>query len=350
MTDDELVASVLGVFDPGAHAMCGLMRGGRLLLSLPTKREAAGRALRLYQPQRRLARSVAALLNACARVGLHGWLLSRLAIRGEATAVSPRLAGIEGGTCGVLLGSPEHKVRRAIASYRSGGAWEVAKIAFGAAGAKVLEEEARVLAELRPVAAGVPELLGLHHGIDVTMLRMPYLTGTPVAVGESVAAIRLLNQWRTDRPPQLLTAFPEWAAIQSALSASAAGQRRLAQLAGEVLRPVICHGDFARWNLLQQAADTMVVLDWEWGQVAGLPGLDLVHYFLQDFRLVSRLQPSAAIARTLGVLKSTACRDYLAATGWSCDPLLLVIVSLAYKHGAGQQDNQEILEAALACV
>lgn len=350
MTDDELVARVLGVFDPGTHAMCGLMRGGRLLLSLPTKREAAGRALRLYQPQRRLARSVAALLNVCARVGWHGWLLSRLAFRGEPTAVSPCLAGIVGGTCGVLLGSPEHKVRRAIASYRSGDTWEVAKLAFGVAGAKVLEEEARVLAKLQPRAAGVPELLGLHRGDDVTVLRMPYLTGTPVAAGESADAVSLLNQWRTDRPPQPITDFLEWSAIQSALSASAAGQRRLPQLARQVLQPVICHGDFARWNLLRLAADKMVVLDWEWGQVAGLPGLDLVHYFLQDYRLVSRLQPSAAIARTLGMLKSTACRDYLAATGWSCDVLLLVIVSLAYKHGAGQQDNQDMLDAALACV
>ena len=248
-----------------------------------------------------------------------------------------------------MLGSPEHRVRRAIASYRHAGAWEVAKISFGAAGAGVLGREARVLEELQALAAGVPRLLGLHHGGDATLLRMPYLTGKPIAPGEFAEALGLLGRWNTNRPLAPITGFPEWTAIGAALSVDEVGRGTLERLAGEMLRPVICHGDFARWNLLRQGDGKLLVLDWEWGHTAGLPGVDLVHYFLQDARLVRRLNPAAAIEATLRDLTRPACMAYLAGTGWSAEPLLAIIASLAYKQGAGHQDNRDVLAAALAC-
>ena len=114
------------------------------------------------------------------------------------------------------------------------------------------------------------------------------------------------------------------------------------------LKPVICHGDFARWNLLQQAAGELIVLDWEWGHQLGMPGIDLVHYFLQDARLVRRLTDRAAIAATLRDLNRPACRSYLDETGWNGDSLLAIIACLAYKQGAGHQQNGEVLRAAVA--
>ena len=89
------------------------------------------------------------------------------------------------------------------------------------------------------------------------------------------------------------------------------------------------------------------MLDWEWGHQDGLPGIDLVHYFLQDARLVERLSPAAAIRKTCSILKKHACRDYLKKTGWSGDPLLTIIACVAYKQGAGHQENAEILEEIL---
>ncbi|MCX6875060.1 MAG: phosphotransferase [Verrucomicrobia bacterium] len=350
MTDTELVSRVIGVFDSGAVEMRGLTRGGRLLLGLPKDRLAAGKALRLYQPQRGMARLIAGMLGLGTRTGLHTYLLRRIRVGGAAVAVDPCLAGIARGTCGMLLGSPEHKVRRAIASYRMGGSWEVAKISFGEAGAKGLEQEARTLDEIRQHAEGVPRLLGFHRGGSLTVLRMPYLTGGPVEAGESEEAISLLDRWCSKQPLKPITEFPEWPAAATALSATGAGEGMLRRLSQELLRPVVCHGDFARWNLLRQEDGKLVALDWEWGHLAGMPGIDLVHYFLQDVRLVSRLQPADAIAKIRVILASPACRSYLAQTGWSGEPLLPVIACLAYKQGAGHQENREVLAAALAAL
>ena len=347
MTDHELLSRVLACIDPAAGSLRLVRRNGRVLLGLPPGGDAAARALGLYQPQRTPARLMVTSLRVLARAGLHGGVLPNIHLTGGSTPMSPTLTGIDPGTCGVLLGSPEHRVRRAIASYRNEKNWEVAKISFGEAGARLLEEEARALEALHPLATGVPRMLGLHHGEGVTVMRMPYLTGQPVGPGESDAALQLLKQWITGQTPKPITEFPEWTAIASALSEFENGERALERLMRECLAPVICHGDFARWNLLRKADGGLVVLDWEWGHQDGMPGIDLVHYFLQDARLVERLSPQDAIRKTCSILESPACRDYLEKTGWSGDPLLPIIASLAYKQGAGHQENGEMMEEIL---
>lgn len=347
MTDHELLSRVLSCVDPSASGLRLIRRNGRILLGLPDHRDAAARALGLYQPQRRLARGMVAALHGLSRIGLLGCALPKVRIKTESASLSPPLSGVEPGTCGVLLGSPEHRVRRAIASYRKAGIWEVAKISFGEAGAHVLELEALVLERLRSLATGVPRMLGLHRGEDVMVLRMPYLTGRPVDQDKPAEALRLLDQWIIDQTPRPIREFPEWRAIESALSVNEARSQALERLSHETLRPVICHGDFARWNLLQQEDGSLMALDWEWGHMDGMPGIDLVHYFLQDKRLVERLNPADAIRNTCEALELPLCRDYLKRTGWNNDPVLPIIACLAYKQGAGHQENGEMLEAAV---
>ena len=347
MTEHELLSRVIACIDPPARSLRLVRRKGRVLLGLPPGREATARALGLYQPQRASARLMVTALRGLARVGRHGAVLPKIHLAGGSSPMSPTLTGIDPGSCGVLLGSPEHRVRRAIASYRKDGRWEVAKISFGEAGARLLEEEARTLEQLQPLTTGVPHMLGLHHGEGVTVMRMPYLTGQPVGSGESVEALELLKQWITDQIPKPITEFPEWTAIASALSGFESGGRALERVSQKCLTPVICHGDFARWNLLRKTDGGLVVLDWEWGHPDGMPGIDLVHYFLQDARLVERLSPQDAIRKTCSILESPACRDYLDRTGWGGDSLLPIIASLAYKQGAGHQENGEMMEEIL---
>jgi aminoglycoside phosphotransferase (APT) family kinase protein len=113
------------------------------------------------------------------------------------------------------------------------------------------------------------------------------------------------------------------------------------------LQPVIRHGDFARWNLLRQNDNSLIALDWEWGHPTGMPGLDLVHYFLQDARLVARMEPSEAIRLVCSLLELPLSCNHLDKTGWPRKAMLPIIASLAWKQGAGHQENAEMLEAAV---
>jgi hypothetical protein len=54
------------------------------------------------------------------------------------------------------------------------------------------------------------------------------------------------------------------------------------------------HGDLTPWNLLQTTDGSLVAVDWEYGRVAGFPGLDLAHYVLQAACLFHRWSPAEA--------------------------------------------------------
>jgi hypothetical protein len=348
MTDSEFISAVFSSVDPSSTGINLVRKNGRALLALPGRLDAAIRALNLYQPQRFAARLMVRGLGFSIRMGLGNPFLVPLERVFHAPESITELGGVEPGSCGVLLGSPEHKVRRAIVSYRSHGNWEVAKVALGGAGNRILEAEARNLDEIHRLVDGVPHMLGIHQVGDLTILRMPYLVGESVRSGQHRDALELLLSWIEESELKPAGNFTEWIAIESALSALNAPLSIIQQLSESMLRGVVCHGDFARWNLRKQQDGQMIALDWEWGHCNGMPGIDLVHYFLQDMRLVRRLKPADAISETVLKLSHPECAHYLSKTGWTDGALLPIIACLAYKQGAGHQENAEVLNAAVA--
>ncbi len=348
MTDFEAMSQVISCIDPSGDRMQPIMRRGRLLLALPHRRNAAMRALRLYQPQRATGRMMVAAMRLRIAMGLNSHLPGSLKPTHHNIQISPPLPAVVKGSCGMMFGSPEHQIRRVIASYKTDFGWEVGKIAFDRDGKDLLEQEALTLQELAIVTPAVLGCLGMHHGDGISILRMPYLTGQPVNLNQPDAVIKLLETWILGGPMYPVAHFIEWPAIETALLNESGACFPLDLYHEICLQPVLCHGDFARWNLLKQKDGSLIVLDWEWGHAEGMPGIDLVHYFLQDARLVRRLTPTAAIFFTIRELKRPECVNYLTRTGWQINPLFPIIACLAYKQGAGHQDNLVILRTAIA--
>jgi aminoglycoside phosphotransferase (APT) family kinase protein len=212
----------------------------------------------------------------------------------------------------------------------------------------MLEREAAVMAEIGAVVPEVPRLLGLEESDDARLLRMPYSLGCCLGIGDVDPVRNLLETWTSGEPARALQTFPEWQAISTGLARHSGHEAVLERLSGIRLRPSIRHGDFARWNLLRTHEGDLKVLDWEWGERHGMPGLDLVHYLAQDFRLVSRLPAAQVIAETIKALESPYWSPLLESVGWANHAKDLVNACLAFKQGAGHQENEEILRAALA--
>jgi hypothetical protein len=350
MTDEEAIDEVFSLFEMRAGEWATIRRNGRILLALPPGRRGALQGLKLYQPQRLKARASMAALRLAAGLGLHRWVLPGLRHAGGIVETEPDLPRALPYSTGILLGSPEHRVRRAIASYQTAWGWEVAKIAFGPEGWDVIHGEAAALQSLPEQTPGAPALLGIHRAHSCSMIRLPLVRGSVLRQGDAKDAISLLDAWLSDAPLQEITAFPEWPAIQSALSGSERGRECLDDLAQIRLRPAVRHGDFARWNLLRQRDGSLVVLDWEWGTATGMPGIDLVHFFAQDARLVRGLAPAEVIRSVARSLERPACREYLEQTGWGGEAMLAILASIAFTVGARQQANEEVMEAALEAV
>lgn len=347
MTDHEILGRVLASIDPKADCLHLVHRSGRVLLGVPAGRVAARRSLGLYQPQRPAAVVLTKALRGFSYLGLLDWVLPKARIETESSGLFPVLSGVEKGSCGILIGSPEHKTRRAIASYHTQAGWEVAKIAFGSEGQNVIRGEACALESLPASTPGLPAVLGQYFDAEISMLRLRYVQGRVLREGETNDAISLLKTWIANEPERAITEYSEWAQIHSALSATQAGQRCLDRLQQHRLKPAVRHGDFARWNLVKQSDGKLVVLDWEWGRADGMPGLDLVHYFAQDARLVSRLKPNDVVCSVRRALARRECRDYLESTGWNGDLDHAILASIAYSVGTRQQANEEVLNALL---
>lgn len=321
-------------------------RHGMVSLSLPDSREGAAHAFRLYQPQKRLARLKTFALKLLISRGLHPWILEKV-LPASYENIQPWEFSYSPETVGILLGSSEHLIYRAIASYRGADGWEVAKLGRGEAARTMLRNEAAVLRELSKRGLSVPRCLGLHEHGEMTILRMPYLAESGLSIRDSDEALDVLIQWAGNAAPESISGFEEWKSICAALETTADGREALESLSTQVVRPVIAHGDFARWNLLHQANGPLIVLDWEWGNTHGMPGLDLVHYFAQDARLVRQLDSANALRVVEASLSLPKAKAYLAQTGWTGNPITPILAWAAFKHGARHQKIADFLAESL---
>ena len=347
LTDEDFIEASLSAVE-GTPGECVLLRRNcRAFMALPSCRHAAIRTLRMYQPQRGKARVSASLARLAVLSGIHHRLLPVFRHTRSKSLLEPPFAGCLPGTAGVMLGSPEHRVRRAVLSYRTRDGFEVGKLAFGKPGREVIDGEWNAIRGLPPGLPGVPDVLGIHHGDDFSLLRIAHVEGHPFRPAMSPIAVALLDAWSGTAAAVEASALPEWAAIESALSSITGGPDVLKSLAAQRLAPGIRHGDFTRWNLILRKDGSAVALDWEWGHPTAMPGLDLVHYFLQDARLVDRMPDAAALHHAVSRLSTPECRELLARTGWAGNAWPPLLACIAWKQGAGHQDNLRILRAAV---
>lgn len=348
MTDHEAIRQILEQLESASATWRLVRKNGRDLLALPADSDAAFRGLRLYQPQRTASIIFTAAVAATTRLGLHRLVLPAFRFDCGIPASHRKLPDIASGSTTVMLGSPEHRVRRAITCYRTSDRWEVAKFAFGPEGGSVIRGESEALRSISRDSPGVPRLIGEHVEPALSFLRMPLVEGRMMPPGERPDAVELLACWNTGREVEDISSFPEWDSIIKALEPLPMAPAAIDRLSSFRLRPVVRHGDFARWNLLRTTDGQLTVLDWEWGHPSGMPGIDLVHLFAQDARLVERLAPAAVVASVRQSLRAPECLRYLEDVGWGDAIDEVIIASVAYTVGASQQDNEAVLDAALA--
>ena len=76
------------------------------------------------------------------------------------------------------------------------------------------------------------------------------------------------------------------------------------------------HGDFAPWNIKVSRADgSWLALDWERGQLAGIPGWDWFHYAIQTGILVEKLPPERVAQRLEELFNAPVFWTYAEAAG-----------------------------------
>jgi hypothetical protein len=226
----------------------------------------------------------------------------------------------------------------------------VIKAGIGGASAALIEHESKVLKSLPAHLAGLPARLGDFAQGELRAFAMDYCAGTAPSPNAEAQLSTLLNQWIDPQRELPLLELPAVQELAKACASAPWFNTWRQQVALLRIRPVVMHGDFAPWNIkVSPQTGDWTVLDWERGDVNGVPGWDWFHCVLQPEILVHRRPASAVAARARELLQSAAFQSYARATGINGHEPAMLLAYLAHaveviRPAEGLEVTRQVLE------
>ncbi len=295
-----------------------LNRGGIPFLFLPREPRAAITVLGLYPAQRSVARLAKTAIATALQLRLP-LPLPNLSVSIDPAAPFVRfMAGLIGEppgalpVWGMLAGNPNAPGQRLVFLVFGPDLKPraVVKVGQGETARRLITQELGALAALPTGLAGALRLLGQWGDASTAALALPYVSGEAPSPESLDRVAAILNDWLRFGSDAPLDSLTGWRAIQ----ATAQGRELLPLLPSTpaVVRAPVTHGDFAPWNIKVTDGKTgaWTVLDWERGELCGVPAWDWFHFVLQPAALVQKLPAEAIAERAEGLLASPEFRQY----------------------------------------
>jgi hypothetical protein len=299
-----------------------LRRGGEPLLLAPLDPKSAAVALSLYPAQRTRARYLRAALRQAWRLGIPVNIENVTAsIIPDAPFPTFLAQQVEGPRTtfpplAILCGNPMAKGRRFVILVFGPGRTPAAvvKAGVGEAATGLVEQEETFLNSTPRAAAAIPKLRGIFHGTEIRALALDFAPGEPPAHDAHEKIGRLLTSWLETGSARRLGSLPAWRVAEEACRSHPAWERAAAVLRDRQVHSTVFHGDFAPWNIkVSPHNGSWTVLDWERGDLLGIPGWDWFHYVFQYGVLVSRLRPPGLVRTMRELFRHEAFQRYAAA-------------------------------------
>lgn len=305
--------------ESAAAQMRLLRRVGRGFMLLPAAGNLAAESLSLYPAQTRRARLVKSFLGAAFKFGLPLRLERvRLAFnRGEAFAdylsQIARVTDNRVPAFALLAGNPRMAGRRSVLLlFDSAGAPAgVVKAGTDAEAFRLIEREETFLKSALPNTPGVPGVRSRFRSERVSAFAMDFLPGVSPRPGDSPTLERLLGSWVDHSRKLAIGNLPLWQRLEAG-AATLPGP--IKELGSAKVHPTLYHGDFAPWNI-KARGESWTLLDWERGELAGLPLWDWLHFIVQPAVLVERHPTEAVLGEIESFLQSPSLARYAERSG-----------------------------------
>jgi hypothetical protein len=296
---------------------------GRPFLLLPCERRAAVAALSLYPAQTPRARAARTALSWLVRAAVP------LGTKKVGFVVSPDDAFVQflGSladepkrglpTLGILAGNPASDGQRFLVLVFDASQTPVAVVKAGlsARAKSLVEAEERFLARVPPNTNAIPRLRATFPSERLRALALDFYAGDSPRASDEGALPALLASWVDSQRTLGLHQAADWVRLEKAASANELFESLARQLSGREVHPAIQHGDLAPWNIKVSPSSTWTVLDWERGELAGIPGWDWFHYVIQPSILVEHLPTEGLVQRVEGLVGSEAFKAYAIRAG-----------------------------------
>lgn len=293
-----------------------LRKCGEPFLFVPRDSSLAVQALELYPAQTRRARLARSLLRAALRTHVPLPLEAaqrRVALDDPFVQFLCQSAGTTPGEfppLAILAGNPATDGRRftLLAFSPSGKPVTVAKAGIStAAKCLIAREEAFLNSVPQKLRGRIPTLRGVFHSGSVAAIALGFSPGDSPRGEVRGRLLEILGSWLSAGGTMALGEIPAW----KPLYGHRASYPFLEDLAVQQVVPGLAHGDFAPWNIKVSPRDgNWIVLDWERGELTGVPGWDWFHYEIQTAILVDKCSLSALHRRIDGLLSSASFRSY----------------------------------------
>ncbi len=279
-------------------------RHGRPLLLLPDARLLAARGLTLYAAQTLPARFAKGVLGLALRLGVPIPLRkARLPVNAASPFSRFCSQWFPPERAAILLGNPAAPGQRFIilGFDDRGEPAAIVKAGVTEAARELIRQETCFL-KAAYGTPGIPVLRGVLGGAPVSAFAIDYAEGEPPR--DFPGLPELLGSWLK---PEETVSFGETKAGQ------ALGERVSVGMRGAIFHPALHHGDFAPWNI--RIGKRCTVIDWERGDLLGVPAWDWFHFVIQPAVLVGKEPAEQMLRRIEALWASPAFREYAVRAG-----------------------------------
>ncbi len=341
--------------------MRALSKHGRPFLLVPRLPRAAAMALELYPAQTARARAARTVLRWLLRAGVS---LGTKDITFTVAPGDPFAAFLAAQAAeprgqvpalGILAGNPASDGQRFLLLVFDACQRPVAVVKAGlSARARFLVgKEESFLTAVPRTATCIPRLRAKFESGRLRAMALDFFAGDSPRPHHGGALPGLLSSWVDPERTIAISASPDWVRLEGAAPPGELFAPLAGRLRGRTVHPAIQHGDLAPWNIKVSAAGDWTVLDWERGELDGIPGWDWFHYVIQPGILVERLSTTDLVQRIETLLAAESFAAYAGRAGiLGCERELLLAYLLhaveVIKPSEGLAATRELLGALAA--
>jgi len=280
-----------------------------------------------------------------------GTPLRNQAAAGQAPATT--LPGVP--TLGILAGNPANDTQRFLVLIFGAQQKPVAVVKTGLSerARELVRKESSFLASVPASMPCVPERLGALETVQADAFATRFFPGDSPAAGQEAEIPRLLSSWLAVEGKTVISETPDWPRLEAAARQDGRLRGVAERLGGRTVCAAIQHGDFAPWNIKVSPQGNWTVLDWERGELRGIPAWDWFHFVIQSEILVGRAETSALVQRVERLLSRDDFQRYAQRSGIAGLERDLALAYLLHvveviQPAEGLAANRELLDALAA--
>jgi hypothetical protein len=274
--------------------------------------------MQLYPAQTHMARAACAVISAALRFRLL-FTFPRCSLQlnpdtsfATFLITSARTAAL--GQFAVLVGNPNTPGTRFIFLLFNNANAPVCVVKAGTTpvARELVQREFGFLQQYSRLFSALPSPLGYSETDDYAALALPFIVGNSPRQDDGEGVAQLLESWISHDDPIPLRSIPAW---QNLPQNDVSFRKMDSLLVGQMVRPVLMHGDFAPWNIKVAKDGSCAALDWERGEFPGVPSWDWFHYIVQTSILVRHNSPHQTMLRLQRLFTTPLFKSYAQQAG-----------------------------------